>query len=184
MKMTKINSSTYSSSSSLENATTVTLDESFSDHNYNHGDHPSNKTLRRRYQQSMDDSSSSMATTKHRDNLKSDEESKIHGAKQQTPQSPILLLICASGICTCYLYYGIVQEKLFSKSSNNELKNCGNTTTFMLVLSCITNVLVSIGWLWTEKRLSNDPVSTTDKRQSLNLNHKVFFQCTWSALEC
>jgi hypothetical protein len=66
--------------------------------------------------------------------------------------SPLLLVICASGICGCYLFFGMIQEKLFSKGSAIQESGVGNVTTFMLVLSCITNVIVSFIWNWIQDR--------------------------------
>jgi UAA transporter family. len=66
--------------------------------------------------------------------------------------SPLLLCICASGICSCYLYFGMIQEKLFSKGSVIQESGVGNVTTFMLVLSCITNVMVAFLWTWIQDR--------------------------------
>lgn len=67
--------------------------------------------------------------------------------------SPLLLFICASGICGCYLYFGMIQEKLFSKGSAIQESGVGNVTTFMLVLSCLTNVIVSFLWTWIQEKM-------------------------------
>lgn len=62
--------------------------------------------------------------------------------------SPMLLLLCASGICGCYLCYGQVQEKMFSKGSGSKaIQEVGSVATFMLVLSCVTNVVVARFWV-------------------------------------
>jgi len=70
-------------------------------------------------------------------------------------KSPLLLLLCSSGICISYLCFGMQQERLFSKSSSNSkiIQRAGNTTTFMLVLSCMTNVIVAYGWIRLERLL-------------------------------
>lgn len=103
---------------------------------------------------------------------------------EKTPQSqnPIMLLICATGICTCYLYYGIIQERLFSKNSNSEIKECGNTTTFMLVLSSMTNAIVANLWIWLEGKLTSKKGKEKDdgcddNGSKLGVNHKLFFGC-------
>ena len=103
-----------------------------------------------------------------------------HKNNKQASQNPFLLFICASGICTCYLYYGTIQEQLFSKNSNSDMKKCGNTTTFMLVLSCFTNVLVATIWTWADQRMTSKSRSTTEKvelkhqKKDIRLNHKLF----------
>ena len=209
----KIPSSSISSSTSSSNediAVSATLDDSYSDHNDDDDDDNSSDihnwsnlplkttSIRKRFQSKQQHGNN----MKHNENIEknkfinNDKESYYETMKstsqqrqQQRQQSPFLLIICASGICTCYLYFGIVQERLFSKgSSNNEMKNCGNTTTFMLVLSCITNVIVSMVWIFLEEIIfssksrsiiedmnkKNDSIMLNKKER---LNHPIFFQC-------
>ena len=102
--------------------------------------------------------------------------------------SPLLLLLCATGICTCYLSYGLVQERLFSKdSSSGAVRAVGSITTFMLVLQCLTNVLVSTLWIRSQsiiffltgrEGILNRNVSSQVHKQQihmerLSLNHKL-----------
>jgi len=215
----KIPSSSISSSTSSSNediAVSATLDDSYSDHNDDDDDDDDDDdnssdnnwsnlplkttSIRKRFQSKQQHNNN----MKHNENIEknqfinNDKESYDETMKstisqqrqrQQRQQSPFLLIICASGICTCYLYFGIVQERLFSKgSSNNEMKNCGNTTTFMLVLSCITNVIVSMVWILLEEIIfsskstsiiedmnkKNDSIILIKKER---LNHPIFFQC-------
>lgn len=46
----------------------------------------------------------------------------------------------------------MIQERLFSKGSVIQESGVGNVTTFMLVLSCITNVMVAFIWTWIKDR--------------------------------
>lgn len=94
--------------------------------------------------------------------------------KSNTSGSPFLLLICASGICGCYLYFGIVQERVFSKgSASNAIKQVGSITSFMLVLSCITNVLVALLWISTSQKLF--PKQRESNGSDKPLNHMILF---------
>lgn len=80
--------------------------------------------------------------------------STIRQPNKNQQGSPLMLLICASGICGCYLYFGIVQERVFAKGSSSKvIQEVGSITTFMLVLSCITNVLVAKLWLVISNKL-------------------------------
>lgn len=104
-------------------------------------------------------------------------ESEIQNARMMTQghhHSPLLLFVCASGICTCYLYFGIIQERVFSKGSSSlKVKEAGSITTFMLVLSCITNVIVATTWIFVERKafpVKRDAASLS-KRKKKSLNH-------------
>lgn len=49
------------------------------------------------------------------------------------------LTLCTGGICICYLYYGILQERLFTGE-----ERLG--ATFVLLTQCITNTVVAFIW--------------------------------------
>jgi UDP-galactose transporter B1 len=73
------------------------------------------------------------------------------------------LAVCAVGICCCYIYYGILQERYFSGSNRIG-------ANFALVSQTATNCVVALGWsrvdqLWRNKKAS--PSST------LGLNHPL-----------
>ena len=88
---------------------------------------------------------------------------------KQQQGSPLMLLICASGICGCYLYFGIVQERVFAKGSSSKvIQEVGSITTFMLLLSCVTNVLVAKLWLV----ISNKLYGTKSTRSDENIQTK------------
>ena len=98
---------------------------------------------------------------------------------QKTNGSPLLLLICASGICGCYLYVGKVQEQMFSKGSGSKaIQEVGSITTFMLVLSCITNVAVAKLWItassliWGDEKGKASSSNKTGKKER-SLNHSL-----------
>lgn len=84
---------------------------------------------------------------------------------------PLLLLFCASGICASYLYFGVVQEMLFSRgnSTSSAIKDAGSTASFMLVLSCMTNVIVSQILIWIERCISK---SVSNESRSRPLCHR------------
>ena len=52
------------------------------------------------------------------------------------------LAMCTVGICSCYLYYGFLQERLFTKSSRHHRLGA----TIVLVTQCVTNCLVALVW--------------------------------------
>ena len=180
MKMKKSNES----SSSLEDNATIITVESDSDHNDDNDDNfiQSPKTLRRRHQ--TNENPPSKVSNDNREA----ECGQIHPQHEEKP-NPFMLLICASGICACFLYYGIIQERLFSKNSKSAMKSCGNTATFNLVLSCITNVFVAYGWIWAENKLSRSSLPTSskkveNKKDQMSLNHKLFFRCKFFIMYC
>jgi UDP-galactose transporter B1 len=49
------------------------------------------------------------------------------------------LAMCAIGICGCYLYFGVLQERLFTGETRVG-------ATFTLVTACLTNALVAVAW--------------------------------------
>ena len=84
----------------------------------------------------------------------------------QERRHPLLLLFCASGICASYLYFGVVQEMLFSRgtSTSSAIKDAGSTASFMLALSCITNVVVAQILIWIERIISRSTLKDTRSR--------------------
>lgn len=59
------------------------------------------------------------------------------------------LAICALGICVCYMYYGVIQESLFSKQKIGP--------SFVLLLQCITNSAVARVWLSLDQWVTGSP---------------------------
>jgi len=66
-----------------------------------------------------------------------------------------LLACLATGICSCYLCYGIVQERLFSKSSphGEAVRRVGPITTFLVMTQCVGNTAVALLWTWVQRNV-------------------------------
>jgi solute carrier family 35 (UDP-galactose transporter), member B1 len=63
------------------------------------------------------------------------------------------LLFCASGICGCYITYGVLQERLYQAH--------GLGASFVLFTQCITNSVVSYLWLQLQSSSRSATSSTT-----------------------
>ena len=95
----------------------------------------------------------------------------------------LLLAVLATGICTCYLCYGIVQERLFSPSSphGQAVRAVGPITTFLVMSQAVGNTIVALFWTWIKTNLigggGEKPGSSTNgKRQTQSppvLNYKL-----------
>mmetsp|Transcript_3415 Transcript_3415/g.5645 ORF Transcript_3415/g.5645 Transcript_3415/m.5645 type:complete len:364 (+) Transcript_3415:197-1288(+) len=91
--------------------------------------------------------------------------------QQQPPhhRGPASLALCVVGICSCYIYYGLLQEKYFS--GPNRIG-----ANFALVSQTATNSLVALAWSRLERLFrSNSPQSQLQQKQasSLGLNHAL-----------
>lgn len=75
------------------------------------------------------------------------------------------LALCALGICICYLYYGILQERLFTGR-----QRLG--ASFVLATQCLTNALVAYVW---GKAESSDNKVTGEREGNHGLNHWLLF---------
>lgn len=70
-------------------------------------------------------------------------------------ESPLLLLICATGITSCYLWYGTVQENLFqidnagssSTESGDDEKKKQSITLFLLATGTFSSFLLALLWI-------------------------------------
>jgi hypothetical protein len=71
----------------------------------------------------------------------------------------IKLVVCAVGICSCYLCYGVLQERFFRENVVG--------ATFLLVTQCITNTLVAVCWQKVDRAYSGAP------KQKVELNHPL-----------
>jgi len=69
---------------------------------------------------------------------------------------PLLLLLCATGITSMYLWYGIIQERVFDIDNNNKDKGDGedsgdnkkqSITLFLLATGTLSAFLIA--WIWT-----------------------------------
>jgi len=73
-------------------------------------------------------------------------------APQKTKKSPLLLLVCASGITSCYLWYGTIQEHIFHMDNNASDDKEGeggdkqSITLFLLATGTFSAFLIA--WIW------------------------------------
>lgn len=87
------------------------------------------------------------------------------------------LCMCAVGICACYLYYGMLQEELFS--------NAHMGASFLLLTQCISNSMVAITWqrvndaIWSS---GNEKSKTAARRGPLNHVLLLMSTCTHNML--
>lgn len=79
------------------------------------------------------------------------------------------LAMCATGICACYLYYGILFEKLFQPGEH------ALGATFVLMTQSITNSMVAFGWQKFQANSSDASSSSTTKDP---LPHRFLFAAT------
>ena len=98
-----------------------------------------------------------------------EEEQDTSKVKESGSGSPLALSICASGICGCYLYFGKIQEQMFSKGQGSDTHahnvtaaEAGSITTFMLALSCFTNVFVAKMWILFSQAISSKTASESE----------------------
>ena len=137
----------------------------------------SSELRNRSYQSTTRSEAPPVNTLSHEMKLNSSSSQKNVGSPKSSEQFQtrkiILLLVCASGICSCYLYFGIVQERLLSKESPSSaiLNQIGSITTFMLVLSSATNVIVASFWLLIKS--SFFPDSANGVADCRPINHKL-----------
>lgn len=76
------------------------------------------------------------------------------------------LALCALGICICYLYYGILQERLFTGR-----QRLG--ASFVLATQCITNAVVA--YIWQQVQSTSTAKSVTATTTTPKLNHWLMF---------
>lgn len=74
------------------------------------------------------------------------------------------LAFCTLGICSCYWFYGFLQEKLITKSTVG--------ATFLLATQTFANTLVAVIWKRLESS-SNEEKPFKDKKLSRTLNHPL-----------
>ncbi len=94
---------------------------------------------------------------------------------------PLLLLLCATGITSCYLWYGTVQEHLFqldnASTNNNKGDDDGNKqsiTLFLLATGTFSSCLLALIWivvgplLLAQSSKSSDHSNTKNNRNRQN----------------
>lgn len=74
------------------------------------------------------------------------------------------LLMCAVGICASYLYYGMLQEQLFSDAQVG--------ASFLLLTQCISNTVVALAW----QQL--DRMRETKSSSTRQLHHPLLIMST------
>ncbi|GAX09701.1 hypothetical protein FisN_19Lh170 [Fistulifera solaris] len=77
------------------------------------------------------------------------------------------LAFCATGICACYLYYGLLFENLFQPGEH------ALGATFVLMTQSITNSMVAYGW---KKFQDSSSVASSATREALP--HRFLFAAT------
>eukprot|EP00985_Skeletonema_marinoi_P002571 scaffold1059_cov216-Skeletonema_marinoi.AAC.1 len=60
---------------------------------------------------------------------------------------PLLLLLCATGITSCYLWYGTVQEHLFQIDNANSGDDKQSITLFLLATGTFSSFLLALVWI-------------------------------------
>eukprot|EP00956_Cyclotella_meneghiniana_P005275 scaffold6599_cov61-Cyclotella_meneghiniana.AAC.2 len=85
--------------------------------------------------------------------------------KQVQRKSPLLLLVCAIGITSCYLWYGTVQETL---NSNREKESI---TLFLLATGTFSSFLLASIWTTVGQQILTTGSSHHDEKKAGNLNH-------------
>ncbi|KAL3756534.1 hypothetical protein ACHAWU_009928 [Discostella pseudostelligera] len=91
-----------------------------------------------------------MTRSKEKEMVENDGELDVTQKKVASAKgSPLHLLVCASGITSCYLLYGTIQEKLFHMDRQQE-ENGGESnesiTLFLLATSTFSSFLLA--WVW------------------------------------
>jgi solute carrier family 35 (UDP-galactose transporter), member B1 len=108
------------------------------------------------------------------------------------------LFVCAMGICVCYLYYGILQERLFSGHHDGQRRQPRLGATFVLVTQCIANVFVARFWQYLQenvvltssrqKEKKNPDNNGNDKtKENFGLHHSLLLLtsgCYVAAMVC
>mmetsp|Transcript_39532 Transcript_39532/g.85260 ORF Transcript_39532/g.85260 Transcript_39532/m.85260 type:complete len:460 (+) Transcript_39532:75-1454(+) len=108
-------------------------------------------------------------------------------SEPKTKKSPLLLLLCASGITSCYLWYGTIQEHLFHMDTTEESGSVNESITlFLLATGTFSSFLLA--WIWTiigpillsKKKLGSSDVVESKQRANNNqvlaggrLNHPL-----------
>lgn len=90
-----------------------------------------------------------------------------------TGKNILTLIMCAGGICTSYLCYGLVLEQL---TRSDLLKNSGPVSTFIVLSQSVTNSILA----WTMKNFfssstSTDTVASAGNKEKKELDKKLFF---------
>jgi UDP-galactose transporter B1 len=117
----------------------------------------------------VSDSSETQQHVTHQKQFHSQSASRPDKPRQHSEpakKSPLLLLLCATGITSCYLWYGTVQETL---NSNREKESI---TLFLLATGTFSSFLLA--WIWTnvgQKLLTASSTPDKSLESDGKLNH-------------
>lgn len=111
------------------------------------------------------------------------ENSDVPTPPLKSKKSPLLLLLCASGITSCYLWYGTIQEHIFhmDKEENGE-GGSGEQSITLFLLATGTFSSFLLAWIWTvigpiflssDKRASRKGDTANVKAIVGKLNHPL-----------
>jgi solute carrier family 35 (UDP-galactose transporter), member B1 len=93
------------------------------------------------------------------------------------------LTLCASGICVCYLSYGVLHEHLFRPTNDNASQHHKPPSlgpSFVLLTQCITNVAVAL--LWDRLQLKAKRRNSLQQNQSNGASSKSTIDSTATPL--
>eukprot|EP00591_Stephanopyxis_turris_P005276 CAMPEP_0195521472 /NCGR_PEP_ID=MMETSP0794_2-20130614/18761_1 /TAXON_ID=515487 /ORGANISM="Stephanopyxis turris, Strain CCMP 815" /LENGTH=222 /DNA_ID=CAMNT_0040651041 /DNA_START=61 /DNA_END=726 /DNA_ORIENTATION=+ len=111
-------------------------------------------------------------SSKEEDNHKSENENII-----------CRFLFCAAGINICYLYYGVIQERLLRKRGDGGLED-RPITAFILVSQAVTNAIVALVWMFVEQRSKGkrhaEKNNDVDGGVKDSLNHRLLLLTSFS----
>ena len=110
----------------------------------------------------------------------------ITNTRERNRSRPLLLLLCATGITSCYLWYGTIQEHLFQldKNENKEDNEKQSITLFLLATGTFSSFMLALIWIVTgplllPQKTSNNDNSRKDERREVEvavdgrLNHPL-----------
>jgi hypothetical protein len=80
----------------------------------------------------------------------------VSPVKEPPLRGAVALVLCSMGICCCYIYYGLLQERYFSGSNRIG-------ANFALVSQTTTNALVALGWSRVEKLWGKEKPTSVSK---------------------
>jgi len=97
-----------------------------------------------------------------------------------TTSSPngVPLLVCAVGICASYLYYGMLQERLFSDAQVG--------ASFLLLTQCVTNTIVALTWQRVDSvvAVNTEKKDVTSSKTGRQLHHPLLIISTLRVTLC
>mmetsp|Transcript_28322 Transcript_28322/g.39837 ORF Transcript_28322/g.39837 Transcript_28322/m.39837 type:complete len:314 (-) Transcript_28322:1973-2914(-) len=114
---------------------------------------------------SIESSSADTTTTVNMNNKKNN----TNDNNNHSQSSPWMFAVCSIGICSCYLYYGMLQEEVFHKSTTEERVGA----TFLLVSQTCSNALVAYGWKRTRQMVSLNGMKETGDNNNANHSDKT-----------